>query len=184
MTRRDLATWLVSFASIASFACDGERGRSDVAPSSAPPPIGAKPSAAPPPRAPPIASAAPSRAPVEALKVSFTTAIDQKDPADVLVAAEPGQRVYVHLALRNRGASPRTVTLVFKVGGEERSTTALQVEPSWRYRTWAYVTLKASDAGEVAVDVLDDSGASIASGSIPIKKKAIVSAAKKKGDSE
>jgi hypothetical protein len=106
--------------------------------------------------------------PLEIQKLVFTSGVKNKAPIDKLAAAEPGQRVYAHLTVRNRGRDARPVTLVFRVNGEARSSVDLRVDTSWSYRTWAYVTLRATDRGELSVDVQGEDGDVIGSAQIPI----------------
>ena len=112
--------------------------------------------------------AAPRKHP-EVRAMQFASDVKNKEPADKLSAARPGKRVYAHLVVRNRTPAPRTLTVTFTVDGVVRSTTDLEVERSWSYRTWAYVTLKPTDAGKLAVEVKDDLGERVAGAEIPIK---------------
>lgn len=103
------------------------------------------------------------------LKLLFTTGVKNKEPVDALKVAEPGQRVYAHTAIRNRTEGAKNVSLVFLVGGQQRTKIDLSVEPSWSYRTWGYVTLRAGDAGEVVAEVRDEGGDVMERARIPIK---------------
>jgi hypothetical protein len=116
-----------------------------------------------------VADAKAADVPLEIQKLVFTSGVKNKAPIDKLAAAEPGQRVYAHVTLRNRGADARPITLVFRIDDEARSSVDLRVDTSWSYRTWAYVTLRAADHGELAVDVRDDAGGTIGSAHIPIR---------------
>lgn len=107
---------------------------------------------------------------LELLKLTWTSEIKNKEPADELDHATPGERQYVHLAVRNRSDHARTLTLIFRVNGEDRSTVPLTVQSSWRWRTWGYNTLQAGDTGDLSVEVIDDAGAVLAKERIPIKK--------------
>jgi len=82
----------------------------------------------------------------------------------------PGQRVWAHLTLRNRSAETRTVKLVFRVNGDERTAVTLDVEPSWSYRTWGYNTLRDFDVGEMSIEVTDDTGATLVTDKLPIRR--------------
>ncbi len=135
--------------------------------------------AAPPPSAAPTATSAPAPSasgsaaadkPVLAvLKLVFTSDVQNKEPADVLKSAKPGQRVYAHLTMRNRYPDTKPIVLVFSVNGEERARIDLKVDPSWSYRTWGYVTLRATDfTGEVVAEVRDGSGKLLEKGRLPI----------------
>jgi hypothetical protein len=152
-----------------ALACAGCDQRADASP--------AADAAAPPPAPAPTARAAPSasgsaaaeKGEFKVLKAVFTSEVKNKEPTDNLKSAKPGQRAWVHLTLRNRGDAARTITLVFKVNGKERSTVDLKVEPSWSFRTWAYNTLRAGDKGELGLEIRDDAGATMTTLSIPIK---------------
>jgi hypothetical protein len=126
------------------------------------------------PRPSPSASASASEddapASLQILKFAFTSNIRDKEPADKLDAAKPGQRVYAHVTFRNRTGSSREVDLVFRVNGKERSRVPLEVASSWSYRTWGYVTLRPADSsGEIVVTVVDDTGEEIKAARLPIK---------------
>jgi hypothetical protein len=126
----------------------------------------------------PSASVAAAVAPLQVLRLTLTSEVKQKEPVDELKEAGPGQRVWVHLALRNRAPEAKRVSVTFKVDGDERSTVDLQVASSWSFRTWAYNTLRAGDkAGELTVEVRNDASEVIAQAKLPIK----ASAAKKAG---
>jgi hypothetical protein len=116
------------------------------------------------------ASASPEKQPLQLLKFVFTSDVKNKDPVDRISSAQPGQRVWVHLTLRNRGNDIRPITVFFRVNNEQRSKVDLRVEPSWSYRTFAYNTLRTSDlTGELAVEVRDDAGATITTQRLPIR---------------
>ncbi len=125
----------------------------------------------------PPSSAAPARttapaAPadhIELQKFVLTSGVKAKDPVDDIDAAKPGQRVYGHVTIRNRTAGSKRVTLSFRVNGDERSMVDLDIEKSWSWRSWAYVTLRKEDKGELTVHVFDDHGAEMATKSIPIR---------------
>jgi hypothetical protein len=108
---------------------------------------------------------------VQVLKLVFTSDVKNRDPVDKLDHGEPGQRVWVHLTARNRGAGARAISLSFRVNDDQRSKVDLKVEPSWSYRTWGYNTLRAGDqTGDLAVDVRDDTGTILASARLPLRK--------------
>jgi len=157
---------LLASLALASAGCDA-RARADTPDAAPPPPASA--SVARPPPAPPSASAAAEKGELSLLKLVFTSEVKSKEPADVLKSATPGQRVWAHLTVRNRGPAPRTLTLVFKVNGKERSRVDLKVVPSWSFRTWGYTTLRAEDLGGLTLEVVDDSGATFATGALPIR---------------
>jgi hypothetical protein len=170
-------TALIVSAALLSLACD------DPAKATAP---GAS-AAITTPSAPAISSAAPRSSaavpaptpPIQVLRLTLTSEVKQKEPVDELNEAGPGQRVWAHLALRNRAPEARRVSVIFKVDGEERSTVDLQIASSWSYRTWAYNTLRAGDkSGELTVEVRDDASNLIGQAKLPIK-----AAAKKKASS-
>lgn len=106
---------------------------------------------------------------VELQKFVLTTGVKAKDPVDVLDAAKPGQRVYGHLTIRNRTDGPKRVSLSFRVNEEERALVDLTIEKSWSWRTWAYVTLRKDDKGELTVHAFDDHGAELGTEKIPIQ---------------
>lgn len=159
---------MLATLALAGSACD-ERAHAS-APDAAPPP-----SAAPTPSARAAAPAASRSAPAEEaelalLKLVFTSEVKNKEPVDKLDHAQPGQRVWVHLTMRNRGTEARPISLVFRVSDEQRSKVDLEIGPSWSYRTWGYSTLRASDrTGELVVEVRDASGARVTSARLPIK---------------
>lgn len=100
----------------------------------------------------------------------FTSDVKNKEPTDKLERAEPGHRVWLHLALRNRTGEARTITVTFSVNNEQRSKIELKVEPSWSYRTWAYSTLRTNDTnGELIAEVHDETGATLGTGRLAIK---------------
>lgn len=155
-------------------ACDDPAPASlDAAPP--PPSSGAAPPNASAPKTPvnapaPPSSAAPEKAPLSLLRLTLTSAVKDKEPVDELKAAGPGQRVWAHLALRNRSSEARRLTLIFRVDGEERSTVDLKVEPSWSFRTWGYNTLRASDkSGDLTLEVRELSGPILTTARLPIK---------------
>jgi len=118
----------------------------------------------------PVTSAAPEKAPLQLLRLTLTSGVKDKEPIDELKAAAPGQRVWAHLAVRNRTGDPQRISLVFRVDGEERSTVDLKVEPSWSFRTWGYNTLRASDkSGELVLEVRELGGALLSTARLPIK---------------
>jgi hypothetical protein len=104
------------------------------------------------------------------LGLVFTSEVKKKEPADQLKVARPGQRVYAHVTMRNRTGDTKPIALVFRVNNDERSKVDLKAEPSWSYRTWGYVTLRAADlTGEVTVEVRDDAGKVLEKARLPIK---------------
>ncbi|MFW5741123.1 MAG: hypothetical protein ACOC1F_12230 [Myxococcota bacterium] len=114
-----------------------------------------------------------SETPLELRELTFTSNVENKEPVDVLLAAEPGERVWAHLRVRNRNDEPRKVHLEFRVNDDKRTTLDLKVSKSWSFRTWAYNTLLASDkTGEVSLTVTDDEGRVLAETSVPIAPKA------------
>lgn len=142
-------------------ACREPRGDAPPpAPSDAPPPA--------PPAPRPSTSAAPPR-PLELLAFQLTSGVWEKDPVDELSHAKPGDRVYAHFKLRNRGER-RVLKVVFKVNEQARTTLDLKVEPSLSYRTWGFNTLRAGDRGELSVTATDDAGVVIVERTIPIKR--------------
>jgi hypothetical protein len=165
-----LAAFALAGLSGGCSGCDekAHAGQPDAADAPAPPSSSA--------RTPPAASAAPSgsaaadKAPLQLLKLVFTSEVKNKEPVDKLERAQPGQRVWVHLTLRNRGADTRPITMTFKVNGDQRTKVDLKVDPSWSFRTWGYNTLRAGDqTGELVVEVRDDGGALLTTARLPIK---------------
>jgi hypothetical protein len=118
----------------------------------------------------PSSSVAPEKAPLQLLRLTLTSAVKDKEPVDELEAVGPAQRVWAHLAIRNRSSDARRITLIFRVNGEERSTVDLKVEPSWSYRTWGYNTLRASDkSGELTLEVREIGGPLLTTARLPVK---------------
>jgi len=103
--------------------------------------------------------------------MTLTSAVKDKEPVDKLEAAQAGERVYAHLALRNRTGETRQVELVFEVSGSTRSRVVLDVEESWQWRTWAYATLRDGDSGELLVTATEIDGPEIAQRTLPIRGK-------------
>ena len=120
---------------------------------------------------PPAATASPTSGELKVLKLVFTSAVKDKEPADKLDAAKAGQRVYAHATLRNRTDGPRPVVLAFLVDGATRTKIDLTVEQSFSFRTWGYVTLRDSDKGDLVVEVRDAAGAVMERAKILIKPK-------------
>jgi hypothetical protein len=164
---------LLAFPALASLGCDR---CADASPGDAGPPPSTTSSAAPAPSAsgttpsaPGTSSASPEKGELRVLKAVFTSEVKNKEPSGTLKTARPGDRVWLHLTVRNRGDAARTITLVFKVNGKERSTVDLQVQSSWSFRTWGYSTLRKGDTGDLSADVKDEGGAVLTTLSIPIK---------------
>jgi hypothetical protein len=103
------------------------------------------------------------------LKLVLTSEVKKKEPVDKLDAAAPGQRVWAHVTVRNRTEATRPLALVFLVGGAERARVDLKADPSWSYRTWGYVTLRATDSGELTAEVRDEAGTVMERARLPIK---------------
>lgn len=104
------------------------------------------------------------------LKLALASGVRDKEPVDKLATAKPGQRVWAHVTLRNRSGGAREVDLVFRVDGKERTRVTLNVDASWSFRTWGYVTLRAADtSGELTATVVSDSGDELGVARIPIK---------------
>jgi hypothetical protein len=160
---------LLLTAAAALAGCD-ERASASPAPDAAPPETPTPPSSAPAPAPAPSGSAAAEKAPLQVLKLVFTSEVKNKEPVDKLDSVKPGERVWAHLAMRNRGAEARPITLVFRVNGEQRSKVELKIDPSWSYRTWGYSTLRAGDvSGELVLEVRDQASAVITTARLPIK---------------
>jgi hypothetical protein len=162
-----LGSW-AAVALLAS-ACRTSSGASDTASSAS-----ASASETPEPVPEPSASAAPEM-PLELQRFTFASKLRGKEPADVLEAAEPGQRVWAHFSIRNRTGDTKKIIVTFLVNGETRTTLTLKVEPSWSFRTWGYNTLRKTDTeGEVAIEAVDYTGKVLTSAKLPIKPKAVV----------
>lgn len=113
-----------------------------------------------------------STKPVELLKLVFAADVKDKEPSGQLQVAKPGQKVYAHLTVRNLSDHPRKVKLSFSVSGEKRTQVELFVGESWSWRTWAYNTVLAKDAGKkLELEVTDDQGHPLFEGTIPIAAK-------------
>ena len=111
----------------------------------------------------------PSLPPVQLLKVTFTSAVEDKKPIDKLNVARPGQRVWAHIVARNRTGARRCVHVTFRVGGKVRTEVDLEVGESWSWRTWAYNTLRSSDtSGKLELEVSDEHGKRIMLTELPI----------------
>jgi len=107
---------------------------------------------------------------MELLRFRFTSGVDGREPKAELDHAKPGQRVYGYLALRNRSGRTRTVTLAWKVNGEARTTTELNIDESWQFRTWGYNTVLPKDTkGTLELEVTDDAGHVVVEKSLPIR---------------
>ena len=170
---RHLNRYPVSFVLAALAAgCDPQPAERR-APSSEPLPSPA-PSAEARARAPKAAAAAsPAPAVLELQKLTITSNVKNREPADRLEAAEPGMRVWAHAKVRNRTGESRRVSLIFRKDGEERSTVDLKVEPSWSFRTWGYNTLRAGDQkGTLSIELRDDKGELLGEAKLPIEAKA------------
>ncbi|EYF08436.1 hypothetical protein [Chondromyces apiculatus] len=108
---------------------------------------------------------------IELLKMTLTSEVKDKEPADKLDAAKEGERVYAHLALRNRTGEEREVRVTFDVGGKTRTELTLKVGAAWQWRTWGYATMKEGDAGkELTVVVSEVDGAELRQMTLPIRK--------------
>lgn len=164
-------------ASLAALAggCDEPASAGPQTDAAAPrPSASASASAAPSARAAPSASAPATKQPLQLLRMALTSEIKRKEPVDRLEAAEPGQRVWAHLVLRNRASGARKVRVIFRVNGDERSRVDLDVDPSWSYRTWAYNTLRKTDTqGDLTVEVRDDEDGVLTTAKLPIKAHSI-----------
>lgn len=165
--------FVASVAGLTILGCPPESNRPDGRPAAGATTIALPDAAASVGTAPPITDesaieAGPRKHP-EVRAMHFTSGVKDKEPIDNLDTARPGKRVYAHLTVRNRTAGPRKLTVSFRVAGVERSSTELDVERSWSYRSWAYMTLKPTDKGTVGVLVKDDYGEKVAEAEIPIR---------------
>jgi hypothetical protein len=147
-----------------------DAGASDAGPPAKPAPTASASSS---PRAAPSGSATAEKPSLQILKFVFTSDVKDKEPVDKLERAQPGQRVYVHLTMRNRASETRPITVVFRVNNEQRSKVDLKVESSWSYRTWAYNTLRTGDlTGVLTAEIRDEGGFTIATRDLPIRNAA------------
>lgn len=105
---------------------------------------------------------------LEVLKLRFAAKVEKKEPVGKLERAPAGERVYAHAVVRNRTGETRKIFLVFRVGDAVRSRVALDVVPSWSFRTWGYATLKPGDRGKLDVAVETEDGKALAEASLPI----------------
>jgi hypothetical protein len=174
--KRTVTVLIVALPALVAEGCElgasGSPAPVDAAASGSPVPP-ASPSALPSSTSPPLvnpSASGPSQSPGEltVLKLVFASDVKDKEPVDRLNLAEPGQRVWAHLTMRNRGAVPRAITVVFRVNGEMRSKVDLQVDPSWSYRTWAYNTLRKEDSGVLVVEIVDGEGTVVHASRLPI----------------
>ncbi len=174
IVRHALAS-VIALGLAATLGCDDDHD----APDSASPLTAAAPSATPAAASSPTtASAKPesdtqNQNSLDLRELTFTSNVDNKEPADVLLAAEPGKRVWAHMRIRNRNDETRKIHLEFRVNDAKRTTLDLKVTKSWSYRTWAYNTLLEGDKkGKVSLTVTADDGTVLAETSVPIAPKA------------
>jgi hypothetical protein len=162
---------------VASIACAGCDRRADAStPDAGAPDAGAGDAGLPPAAsasarpATPVGSASAEKPSLQILKFVFTSDVKNREPVDKLERAQPGQRVYVHLTMRNRAPDTRPITVVFRVNNDQRSKVDLKVESSWSFRTWAYNTLRAGDlTGVLTAEIRDEGGFTIATRDLPIR---------------
>jgi hypothetical protein len=108
---------------------------------------------------------------LELLRMTLTSGVKDKDPVDKLDAARAGERIYAHLAVRNRTGEPRKVEVAFDVNAKERSRIELEVRASWQWRTWGYNTLREADSGELTITVTEVDGPELTQVTVPIRRK-------------
>jgi hypothetical protein len=113
----------------------------------------------------------PTLKPMQLLKLTWTSAIERRDPKDTLRVARPGERAYAHLRVRNRSGRERCLKLSFRVGGKERSQVTLRIGKSWNWRTWAYNTLKSDDRTPLTLVAIDDQGATLFESTLPVVRE-------------
>jgi hypothetical protein len=106
--------------------------------------------------------------PMQVLSFTFTDGIEGRDPKSKLQVAKAGQRVYAHLAMRNRSGRKRCLHLTFRVGGKKRTEVTLKIGKSWRWRTYAYNTIHADDDKPLQLTVTDDQGALVLEKMLPV----------------
>jgi hypothetical protein len=127
--------------------------------------------------APPVPAASareeakPASEHLELLRMTITSGVKEKDPIDKLDAAPAGERIYAHLAVRNRTGEPQKVEVLFEVNGKERTRLELEVGESWQWRTWGYNTLRPGDVGELTITATEVDGPELAQVTIPIRKE-------------
>lgn len=110
-----------------------------------------------------------STRPVELLSWQFTSGVAAKNPVDTITSAKPGQRVYLHLTVRNRTGKKQSLSVTFHVNGHKRTEVDLSVDESWSWRTWAYNTiLETDEPGKLDVEVVDEEGHPILDASLPV----------------
>jgi hypothetical protein len=173
-------TFAAALAAAALAGCpdDPPAGAPDAAPlPSAPAPTSAAPASpagsAAAPAAEPLKGPADDAEPsLQLLRLTLTSGVKDKEPADKLDAAPPGARVYAHLAIRNRSGEPGRVKVEFQVNGKTRTTVELDVQESWQWRTWGYCTLRDADSGELTVIVTEEGGPELKQVTLPIRGRA------------
>ncbi len=118
------------------------------------------------------ASSSARAATLELQRFRLTSNVEHKEPVDDLVSATPGERVWAHATIRNRTGETKRVTVVFRVDGDERTTVALKIEPSWSWRTWGYVTLRPTDReGVLTVELRDEHAELLDQKALTIREK-------------
>jgi hypothetical protein len=163
-SRGDIGRTLgIALALAASTGCKDEPHPWEVVPSAPVAPASERPETA-------IASARAEH--MELQRFVFTSDVRNKEPVDTVLRAQPGDRVYAHVTLRNRTGRTRRIVLDFSVNGSQRTNLSLDVEHAWSWRTWGYNTiLESDDVGELLLRVTDDEGTLVTEARLPIGRK-------------
>ncbi len=97
---------------------------------------------------------------VEVVKSQFTDKVEQSNPVASSDQLSQATRVTYWVAVKN-AKEPTTITLVWKLDGQEAGRQSLDVGTSPSWKTWG--THARNGAKSIEVDVLDKSGNSIKS---------------------
>jgi hypothetical protein len=108
----------------------------------------------------PSVAHADAAAEVEVVRSQFTDKVEQSNPVAPQDQLSQATRVTYWLAVKN-AKEPTTITLVWKLDGQEsgRQTLDIGTSPSWK--TWG--THARGNAKSIEVDVLDKSGTQVKS---------------------
>lgn len=122
----------------------------------------------------PAASApakAAAAAPAPSLNVSrfeICGSVENRQPVGIAATFPATQeKVYCYLEFKNV-AKDTKITYVFTLGQNEMGRATQDVKKSWRWRTWASKSLGGMK-GDWKVDILDESGAVIKSGTFKVQ---------------
>lgn len=92
---------------------------------------------------------------VEVVKSQFTDKVEQSNPVAAADQLSQATRVTYWVAVKN-AKEPTTITLVWKLDGQEAGRQSLDVGTSPSWKTWG--THARGNAKSIEVDVLDKSG--------------------------